>query len=266
MPACAGWPGERPLRNRSASGQDGTSAGTTRALRDFHIDEQPDDVTCGPTCLHALYRHFGDTDITLEQTIAEVNGLDEGGTLAVFLGCHALRRGYRAQIYTYNLHVFDPTWFDGPHDLVDRLQRQAELKADAKLRTATQGYVEFLRLGGRIRLSDLTRARLRNHLTEGRPILTGLSATYLHRSMREFGPECDEDDLRGGPVGHFVVLYGYDRQRKLVRIADPMTPNPLPADRLYAIPVDRVLGAILLGVLTYDANLLVIEPPDEQAR
>lgn len=229
-------------------------------LANFKIDEQPNDVTCGPTCLHAIYRHFGDNEITLEQTIAEVNGLDEGGTLAVFLGCHALRRGYQATMYTYNLHVFDPTWFSGDHDLTERLQRQARHKEDAKLRTATAGYIEFLQQGGRIRLTDLTRARLRKHLTDGQPILTGLSATYLHRSMREFGPDCDEDDLRGAPVGHFVVLCGYDRKRKKVQIADPMTPNPLPEKRLYSIPVDRVLGAILLGVLTYDANLLVIEP------
>jgi hypothetical protein len=28
----------------------------------------------------------------------------------------------------------------------------------------------------------------------------------------------------------------------------------------YEIKIDRVIGAILLGVLTHDANLLVIEP------
>ena len=37
-------------------------------------------------------------------------------TLAVLLGCHALRRGYEATIYTFNLQVFDPTWFEEPTD------------------------------------------------------------------------------------------------------------------------------------------------------
>ena len=26
----------------------------------LEILAQPDDATCGPTCLHAVYRHFGD--------------------------------------------------------------------------------------------------------------------------------------------------------------------------------------------------------------
>ena len=71
---------------------------------------QPDDTTCGPTCLDAIYRYFGDP-LPLEQVIAEVPHLKEGGTLAVWLACHALHRGYSAKIFTYNLQMFDPTWF-----------------------------------------------------------------------------------------------------------------------------------------------------------
>ena len=71
---------------------------------------QPDNVTCGPTCLHALYRYYAD-ELPLETLVAEVPRLDGGGTLAVLIACHALRRNYDATIYTYNLQVFDPTWF-----------------------------------------------------------------------------------------------------------------------------------------------------------
>src|SRR5215213_5938346 len=71
---------------------------------------QPDETTCGPTCLHAVYRYWGDQE-PLERLIARAHRLEHGGTFAVFLGCDALRRGYRAAIYTYNVTVFDPTWF-----------------------------------------------------------------------------------------------------------------------------------------------------------
>jgi ABC-type bacteriocin/lantibiotic exporter with double-glycine peptidase domain len=74
------------------------------------IKSQPDDTTCGPTCLHAVYTYFGDK-ISLDKVIGQVKQLKGGGTLAVLLGCHALRRGYRAKLYTFNLQVFDPTWF-----------------------------------------------------------------------------------------------------------------------------------------------------------
>jgi hypothetical protein len=75
---------------------------------EIEILPQPDDATCGPTCLHAVYRFFEDP-IPLDRVIAEVEPLKAGGTLAVNLARHALGRGYAATIYTYNPRVFDPT-------------------------------------------------------------------------------------------------------------------------------------------------------------
>src|SRR5512139_2697294 len=171
---------------------------------DLEIDTQPDDATCGPTCLHAVYRYFKDS-VELDDVIAEVPRVAGGGTLAVNLANHALRRAYRALIVTYNLSVFDPSWFTGErHDLADRLRAQAIAKRDAKLRDATDAYLEFLRLGGRITMDDLSPGLLRGWLEQGKPILTGLSASFLYRSAREIGDEMlVEDDVRGVPTGHF---------------------------------------------------------------
>ncbi|GIX47255.1 MAG: hypothetical protein KatS3mg131_1466 [Candidatus Tectimicrobiota bacterium] len=222
---------------------------------------QPDDTTCGPTCLHAVYRYYGD-EVPLAQLIAETPRLPNGGTLAVFLALHALRRGYRATIYTYNVQLFDPTWFrPGGPDLRQRLRAQLAHKRGHTLRVATRAYLEFLDRGGKVRLVDLSPALLSRYLHRGIPILTGLSATYLYRCAREYGPQGEPDDVRGTPVGHFVVLCGYDRRRRQVVVADPLYPNPLAASRQYALRVERVMGAILLGIVTYDANLLVLRPP-----
>jgi hypothetical protein len=221
------------------------------------IEAQPDTTTCGPTCLHAVYRYFGDT-IDLETVIEEIQRLDDGGTLDVFLANHALARGYRATIHSWNLEVFDPTWFDTPGmDLAAKLEAQEKSKRRAKLSIATAGYLEFLAAGGQVRFDDLNRALLRRLLARGLPVLTGLSATYLYRSMREWGPNDEDDDIRGEPVGHFVVLSGYERASRMIMVADPMHPNPR-GGQIYAVHIDRVIAAILLGALTYDANLLVI--------
>jgi hypothetical protein len=226
----------------------------------FEIQAQPDDSACGPTCLHAVYRYFGDS-ISLAQVVAEVSRLENGGTLAVMLANHALRRGYHATIYAYNLQLFDPTWFAEPGtDLPAKLRAQAEVKPDPKLRAATAAFLEYLRLRGRVTLRDLTPGLIRRALTRGTPVLTGLSATYLYQTMREYGPDDDEDDVRGLPTGHFVVLCGYDPQTRRVHVADPLHPNPLQLGNTYAIAIERVLCAVLLGVLTYDANLLVLRP------
>lgn len=221
---------------------------------------QPDESTCGPTCLHAIYQHFGDlTD--LPKIIAETQTLEQGGTLAVFLACHALRRGYRATIYTYNLQMFDPTWFKRPGvDLSERLSNQMQYKDKPRFRVATQGYLEYLSLGGELHYAELNSGLLRRYLNRNIPILTGLSATYLYGTAREHGANCVYDDLRGEPTGHFVVLHDYEREHRMVHIADPLYPNPMAAGQHYSASLNRVLGAILLGVLTHDANLLIIEP------
>jgi hypothetical protein len=225
----------------------------------FVVEEQPDDVTCGPACLHGLYRHYGD-DVPLERVIADIRTLDQGGTLDVFLANHALKRGYAVTILTYNLDLFDPTWFGLANDeLRARLAAQAKVKPWRRLQAATNGYDEFLQLGGQLELKDLEPALLRKHLERG-PLITGLSATYLYRAVRDIPETNADDDIRGEPVGHFVVLTGYRRDTREILIADPLEANPLVGSRYYAVQVQRLIGAILLGVMTYDANLLIIEP------
>ena len=49
-------------------------------------------------------------------------------------------------------------------------------------------------------------------------------------------------------------------EERRVLVADPLQDNPRYGVHYYWVHIQRVLGAILLGVLTYDANLLVLEP------
>lgn len=233
------------------------------ARRPLHIELQPDDRTCGATSLHAVYRYHGD-EFSLAQLIEEIPQLPGGGTLAVHLGCHALRRDYRATIYTYNLQLFDPTWFREGVDLAERLRAQAKVKRSKKLQLTTTAYLDYLALGGKVLYDEGTARVLSRHLRAGRPVLTGLSATYLYQSMRELDDK--DDDLAGDPVGHFVVLWDYEPQHRLVHVADPLQYNERYATRHYAVRVDRVVAAIFLGVLTYDANLLVLEPVGRASR
>ncbi len=231
----------------------------TRVALPLPIEPQPTETTCGATCLHAMYRYWHD-DETLGNVIDRMHSLEHGGTFAVYLACDALRKGYSATIYTYNLLVFDPTWFEPGVDIADRLLRQRETKSDFRLQHVTEAYVEFLRRGGELKLADLSCDLLQGFLTRKIPLLTGLSSTYLYRVAREFGPNDVPDDLRGGPSGHFVVIAGFDNSSNTVLVVDPYQPNPYTAHS-YWIPADRLIGAILLGIVTHDANVLVISPP-----
>lgn len=231
----------------------------------FVIQHQPDELACGPTCLHAVYRYFGD-DVPLAEVLGTVPSLAEGGTLGVLLANHALARGFQATIVTWSLPMFDPTWFERDTAyLRERILLQAQAKRDAKLRLASQAYVEFLDQGGSLQYAELDAALLRRYLSRRIPILTGLSATFLYRESRA-GNDQAPDDVLGEPVGHFAVLTGYRRSTHEVFVSDPLHPNPLSKTHTYPVKIERVIGALYLGVLTYDANLVVIEPAQEPER
>ena len=233
---------------------------------DFDMQTQPDDVTCGPTCLQALYNYYGD-DIPLKEVIQEVKQLKLGGTLAVMLGNHALKRGYKARIYTYNLTVFDPTWFKhSSKKMIRFLREQMEFKNKRrKLKVASQAYIKFLQAGGEVRNVELDETLIKNYLKESIPIVTGLSATYLYGSAREI-PQFDiYDSIKGEPAGHFVVITGFDEEKKCVQITDPNEPNPLGQGKVYSVSFARLINSIMLGIVTYDANLLIIQPKEKKA-
>ncbi|MBN1522622.1 MAG: peptidase-C39 like family protein [Candidatus Aureabacteria bacterium] len=227
------------------------------------IMTQPDDSTCGPTCLQAVYNFYGDT-ISLQNVIHEVSYLEDGGTLAVFLACHALKRGYQAKLYTYDLKVFDPTWFlQKKTSVKEKLRLQLQAKKVGKIKRATKAFIEFIELGGQLFFENLTSALLRTYFQRKIPILAGLSATYLYQSAREKTLENLRnvvDDIEGSPVGHFVVLCGYDEVKKHIIVADPYRENPVSKNNNYSVKVERLINAILLGIVTYDANLLIIQP------
>ncbi len=233
---------------------------------DFDIQAQPDDVTCGPTCLQALYSYYGDV-VPLKEVIQEVKQLKFGGTLAVMLGNHALKRGYKAHIYTYNLNVFDPTWFKySSKKMIQFLREQMEFKHKRrKLKVASQAYIKFLQSGGEVRNIELDEALIKTYLKQSIPILTGLSATYLYGTAREI-PQFDiYDSIKGEPAGHFVVITGFDEDKNCAYITDPNEPNPFGQGKVYSVSFARLINSIMLGIVTYDANLLIIEPKEKKA-
>lgn len=229
---------------------------------EFSMLAQPDDNTCGPTCLHAIYRYMGE-EVALAELIDEVPKLEDGGTLGVLLATDALSRGHRAKIYSYNLQIFDPSWFSLKREaLIEKLVAQEKVRRSPKRKLAIKAYIDFLVKGGNVDFTPLSGALIRRYLDRNIPILAGLSASFLYQEQRVYGPDDEEDDLRGEPMGHFVVLHGYDRRTREVLVVDPLQDNPHSATRRYRVGVDRVLSSILLGVLTYDANLIIIEPAE----
>jgi Peptidase C39 family len=234
---------------------------------DIKINTQPNDETCGATCLHAIYRHYG-LDISIEQVISGLRLSLSGGTLATLVGRHALEQGFKVTVYTNNLYVVDPSWFDvhGESDgslLSAKLEEQLKYKDDKHIVSVSESCLEYFKLGGKMCFKTLDAQLLNSFFKRNIPIMTGLSATYLYRCPRELYTEegvAVYDDVRGTPCGHFVILCGYDEEKKHVVVADPHRENPLAHNNYYYVDIHRLINAIMLGVITSDGTLVIIEP------
>jgi hypothetical protein len=224
---------------------------------------QPDDTTCGPTCLRKVYDFYGVRADDAE-VLGEIDRNEDGGTLAVFLGLAGLRRGFGARIYSYDLRIFDPTWHGLPRaELAEKIHARFPHLSDAKRLRAARAYLDFLDMGGELAFDDLTPGLLREIIDRGHPVLAGLSATYLYCYARERQLDDDrlvEDDVAGEPTGHFVVIVGYEHWGRCFSLRDPSRHVPVAEDGRQVVDGQRLINAILLGDVTYDAVLLELWP------
>lgn len=235
-------------------------------ILDVRIVQQPDLTTCGPTSLHAVYNYFND-NITLDQIVNEIPQFEDGGgTLAVTLGLHALKNGYEAKIYSYNINIFDPTWFKYSNvRLIDALEsRKKNKSADFKQFLSIKEYIKFLENGGQLLFENLTTDLLKKYIGESLPILAGLSSTWLYQDSREDPLLNIDDPVTGDPSGHFVIIKGItesenNSKKMMAHIADPYFTNPIGNSHYYSIDINRLINSILLGVTSYDGNLLIIK-------
>jgi hypothetical protein len=231
---------------------------------------QPDDVTCGPTCLRKVYDFYG-IQVDAEQVLGEIDRNDDGGTLAVFLGIAALRRGFRARIYSYDLQIFDPTWANlPPARLAEKIHARFPYLRDSKRLRAARAYLDFLERGGEICLGrELTPGLLKEILDREHPVLAGLSATYLYHYARERWDDVTgravEDDVAGDPTGHFIVVTGYDTWGRRFFLRDPSEHVPVGEDGRQQVDAQSLINAILLGDATYDAVLLELWPSQDDS-
>jgi hypothetical protein len=224
---------------------------------DLHVTQQPDDESCGITCLKAIYDYYAHPT-SLATLQHEIEHWQTGGTVAVNLARHALAHGYDAEIYTYNLKIFDPTWKDlPPKELSHKLRLRQRRVRSVKQKEVIRFYQDFLKKGGKVRFDDLDEDLMGRLFRQHKPVICGLSATYLYQQPRETHDNV-EDDVAGNPVGHFVVVSAWDPHTRMVTIQDPLRKNPFSETGTYRLPFVKFSNAVMLGILTYDENLLAI--------
>ena len=226
---------------------------------DIHVDPQPTVTSCGPTCLEALYSYYG-VDNIRGKLIDQIQYTEDGGTLGVILGTDALERNFQVTIHTHNLMVFDPTWFDIKQEqLALKLRLQSQTSKSAKTRQASNYYAQFIEKSGQILFRSLNAEFLYQLLKDNGPVICGLSSTYLYQCQRETNDTMIYDDINGYAQGHFVVLCGITGDRSHVFVTDPFDSNPTFGGQKYWVDIQHFINSVLVGVITYDANFILIK-------
>lgn len=224
---------------------------------EVHVPIQPDDESCGITCLKAIYDLYS-RPASLDILRHEIDHWPTGGTVAVNLARHALDRGFEAEIYAYNPRIFDPTWSAlPPAALAAKLRLRKARTRDRKRNRIIGFYLDYLRKGGRLRFDDLDESLMRRLAARRAPVVAGVSATYLYRQPRETHDN-RSDDVRGEPVAHFVVVAGWNARSRTVAVRDPLRNNPIASDGRYRLPFRRFANAVMLAALTDDEALLIL--------
>lgn len=220
---------------------------------------QPDDVSCGPTALAAVLQfHGAELDLPAIRAATPIN--PDGGTLAPHLGRAALSLGFRVRAHPLALRVFDPSWRSlDPPALLDRLERRLAILPPGRDRRVHEAWRSFLIAGGEVALGELRSDELVGAIDRGHPLICGLCVTWLYQIPRERPEDNDSDDVAGQPVGHFVVVCGYEDGGERFLVADPWPQPPFNRDDgLYVVSQRRLTQAILLGDATHDAVIVEI--------
>lgn len=226
---------------------------------ELDIEPQPTDTTCGPSCLETIYKYLGLNE-TRETLIQRIRTNEDGGTLGVHLGTDALKQNFDVTIYTHNLKVFDPTWFQlKQEEIAKKLRLQSQSHKDIKTLAASKSYAGFIEKGGKIFFKDLTSRFLFDLLKINGPVICGLSSTYLYHCSRERDEDLIYDDINGVPQGHFVILSGINLDKNQVYLADPFQNNPAYKEKKYWVNLQHFINSVLIGVITYDANFILIQ-------
>ena len=79
------------------------------------------------------------------------------------------------------------------------------------------------------------------NLKKKKPVIVLLYCTLLYKSKRE-GKGKKPDDLRGKPVGHFLVVSGKDRNKYI--LTDPYPKNPFNKKGVYKVDKEELLANI----------------------
>ncbi len=193
-----------------------------------------------PACLSAVFE-FYKIDLSTNEIIEEIST----DSLKLYdwefkAGSLSLKKGLSAKIYSNVSQIFDPSWVNiSKKKLIERLKKEWDYsrkreeiikkepsqnhyiypnkRIASRITKEIKAVIEFLKNGGEIDFSPISKEKIENYIEREIPIITSINPTLLHRMKRVYNNK--PDDIRGINWGHVVIISGYDNKNFI--ISDP---------------------------------------------
>jgi len=175
--------------------------------------------TCGSSSLQQVLAYYG-VKLGLDEILKDIKKY-KYGTFMPYLGLYAKRLGFMPKIVTYDVKVFDPTWFGLlVGQIIKKLEtRSREMDVPHVYRSECKAFVRYLKAGGAIEFDFIKKGRIIKELERKRPVIVDVCSTILHRKERKNRVKDKYSDTSGEPMYHAVVVSGHEKGKFI--IVDP---------------------------------------------
>lgn len=225
-----------------------------------NLQQKPSSKACGPVCLHNIYSHLN-INIDLETILNDLKVDSKTTTHLPQLAKHINQKGVKTVLLSSCSFNIAPEWKNkSKKKIISNLKKWIKYNSVKKKPQQNKSIwikdarflVDYLKEGGSIKILNLTTAVIDKYLNEGYIILSCLEESWLwgKRKVRE---KQQYDSIKGGPRGHFVIIF--DKTRKQYIISDPYPTLLKSKERIYKVSKER----LLISTLIWGAQVLAIK-------
>lgn len=205
---------------------------------------------CGAAALRSILDFFG-KNMSEEEITKAAGGIqkdeDHYGILAIHMAAMLHKMGYKVHSYTYDMGLFKPEWAHaGREDLIKNLEPLKEDLTKNNKKTSesiVDSILYLLKSKQDIKIKIPDKEDIILFLKKGLPVLISVKAMLL-----------EEDSKINPDVGHYIVVNGYDEDKRTFSFADPFYGNVWETEEM------RLLFSWHHNAIDSSAYLLAFEP------
>jgi len=199
--------------------------------------------TCGPSSLQQILAYYG-IEMDLKKIMRNVKIYKGGFAFMSDLATYVKKLGFDSKIICYDASIVDPTWSElSKRKIIQKLVKRFKFE-----KNGIKKLIKFLKVNGKLEIRIPTKELILSYLKKKVPPIICLSSTILRGKSRRYKGKYD--DIKGNPIGHFLVISGYDNGYFIV--TDPSRISK----GIYKVKEDK----LLFSWFFWGGWLLIIKP------